>query len=291
MNPLAHGREQAVRFGAAGALCGVLTDVSGTAPSGGKTGVLFLNSGILHRIGTCRLHVRLARQLSAVGIPSLRFDYSGIGDSEQRRDALSFEESAIVETREAMDYLAGRKGVEQFVLIGLCSGADMAHETALVDPRVCGLMLIDGWAYQTLPFYFHHYRRRVRRWGAWKNAVKIRWQMLTQSYQGRRSSGAADGVEYDIPKYVRVFPPKHKIAKDLAKFVERKIQMYFVWTSGLPEYNHEGQYRSTFRSVQFGSLLREEHLEGATHIVSGLDHQEILADRVIEWARRCFGSR
>ena len=138
MTAAQYGREKAVRFGTTASLVGVLTEAVAGTPDADRPAVLFLNSGILHRVGSCRMHVRLARALSAEGFHCLRFDYSGIGDSDQRRDSLSFEESAVVETREAMDYLAKAKGTKRFVLMGLCSGADMAHETALADERVAG---------------------------------------------------------------------------------------------------------------------------------------------------------
>jgi hypothetical protein len=290
MTTVTHGREQAVRFGTGQSLVGVLTDAASTAHSAGRPGVLFLNSGIIHRVGTCRLHVRLARALSVLGFPSLRFDFSGIGDSDQRRDALTFEESAIVETREAMDYLARRKGVNRFILIGLCSGADMAHETAVVDDRVAGLMLLDAWAWRTLGHRLHHYAPRLLDGRVWRNAVRIRWQMLRGTYVDPRAciTAVADGVEYEMPTYVRVFPPRDRVARDLQAFVERRIHMYFLWTGGLAEYNHEGQYRATFPQVRFGDLLREEHLKESTHIVSGLEHQQVVVQRVSAWAMQHF---
>src|SRR5690242_20829696 len=116
-----------------------------------------LNSGILHRVGSCRLHVQVARALSVAGFSTLRFDYSGVGDSDSRRDTLPFEQSAVVETQEAMDYLTRTKGVQRFVLMGLCSGADMSHDTAVADERVTGLVLIDGWVHRTLGHYIRHY--------------------------------------------------------------------------------------------------------------------------------------
>src|SRR5690554_5437998 len=97
-------REKALKLGKTASLAGVLTEPR--AGSGGdRPGVLFLNSGILHHAGASRLYVKLARRLSAEGFTSLRFDFSGVGDSEARKDTLPFARAAVVEGREAMDFL------------------------------------------------------------------------------------------------------------------------------------------------------------------------------------------
>lgn len=280
-----HGREKAVKFGSNGSLVGIVTEPAPGSTSDGKPAFVMLNSGILHRVGSCRLSVRLARALSAQGFTCLRFDYSGIGDSDQRRDALPFEQSSVLETREAMDYLAKSKGVKEFVLMGLCSGADMAHETAVVDPRVIGLMMLDAWAYRTTAHYVLHYARRLFRWRVWRHSIKVRWQMLRGTYRGWRNPDPVQGVELEVATYVRVFPPRERVERDLKAFVERGIAMYCVWTGGLAEYNHQGQYAASFPSVNFGRLLREEYLPEADHIITGLQQQEYLLAHVAGWAQ------
>ena len=279
-----HGREKAVKFGTSASLVGVVTEPAPGSDSAGKPVFVMLNAGILHRVGSCRLHVRAARALSAAGFTTLRFDYSGIGDSDSRKDSLPFEESAVLETREAMDYLAKTKGAQRFVLMGLCSGADMAHETTVVDDRVVGLMLFDAWVYRTFSYYMRHYLPRLFKWRVWQNSIRIRLEMLMGKRKDGRRAPGGDGVEHKVPKYVRVFPPKTRVERDLKSFVDRGIAMYCVWTGGLVEYNHEGQFAEAFSGVRFGSLLREEHLETADHIMTDLNHQAHVVKNVVEWA-------
>lgn len=284
MSGITYGREKAVRFGTSASLVGVLTEAAPGTGHEDRPAVLLLNSGILHRVGSCRLHVQVARALSAAGFHTLRFDYSGIGDSDQRRDSLPFEESAIIETREAMDYLAKAKGVKRCVLMGLCSGADMAHDTARVDDRVVGLNLLDAWAYKSAGFYVHHYGPKLLRWRVWQNSIRIRLAMLrgkSETASGRAPGG--EGIEYEVPKYVRVFPPKARIEADLRAFVARNMRMSFIWTGGLPEYNHRGQYVASFRSVPLSKLMHEDHYVDADHILTGLDHQRQFTQHTVEW--------
>src|SRR5215204_2692196 len=110
-------KEKAFQFGKSALLTGILSEPENGVTPADRPAFILLNSGILHRVGSCRLHVRIARALAAAGFSSLRFDFSGIGDSEPRRDSLSFEESSRVEVREAMDYAAQTRGVRRFVLM------------------------------------------------------------------------------------------------------------------------------------------------------------------------------
>jgi pimeloyl-ACP methyl ester carboxylesterase len=286
------GREKAVRFGTGGTLVGILTDPAPGSDAAGKPAVVLLNSGILHRVGSCRLHVVLARTLSRAGFASLRFDYSGVGDSDQRKDSLSFEESAVLETREAMDYLAKVKGARQFLLMGLCSGADMGHETAVVDDRVVGLMMIDAWAYRDLGWYIRRYGPKLLSLKVWANAIKIRWQMLRGAYQNKwKRPTNSEVVEYEMPKYVRVFPPKEKVGRDLMAFVNRGIDLYFIWTGGIRDFNHRNQYRRVFSRVPFGDLLRVEHVPTADHILTNLEHQAFVVTTTEQWALKVAAKR
>ncbi len=291
MNSQSYGAERVLRFGTNNALVGVLTEARGTA--GGSTdaqqpAVIFLNSGILHRVGACRWHVRLARSLSAEGFHCLRFDFSGIGDSEQRRDALSFEESAVLETRDAMDRMQRLTGTKQFVLMGLCSGADIAHIAALQDERVVGLHLLDAWSYRTPAFYWHHYAPRVLKPSVWVNALRVRLAMLRDRLRPEPPARSSADIDYELPTYTRVFPPRDRVASELQALVNRGVRMRLVWTSGLPDHNHRGQYTSHFRDVQFGSVLEEDHLPDADHILTGLADQATVTQRALRWATKLW---
>ena len=169
--------EDVVRVSTGPGLVGVLCHLD---PSEGADdlGAILLDVGLRYRVGPSRLYVRIARALAARGIPTLRFDFSGVGDSPLRRDALPFSESGPLETVGAMDWMARAKGLERFVLIGICSGARVAFQTALRDERVAGIGLLNlrnlqEEEYTDLRSVAESYDtlRAVSDWSRWRRAI------------------------------------------------------------------------------------------------------------------------
>jgi len=133
--------EEVHRFGLDDGLVGVLALPDGAAPH--RRGVIFLNAGVLHRVGPNRVHVKSARRLAAAGVPSLRFDFSGIGDSAVSADRSAFDDRSFNEVQAAIDLLRSQGRVEEVVLAGICSGAMAAMKAATREPRIVGAVLIN----------------------------------------------------------------------------------------------------------------------------------------------------
>lgn len=136
-------REEVVKLGPGDSLVGIVHSASEVEHPAPRLGVILLNSGILHRVGPAGLYVRLARRLAAQGVVVLRFDQSGIGDSQARLDGMPWSDSSVQETRQAMDLLARTQNVSAFVLGGICSGAVVALNEAVDDQRVVGAILVN----------------------------------------------------------------------------------------------------------------------------------------------------
>lgn len=279
-------RERALRFGRSANLVGILTEPDGgSAP--GLPAAVFLNSGILHRVGASRLYVKFARSLAEQGFTSLRFDFSGVGDSEPRRDALPFEESAVIEASEAMDHLAATKGIERFFLVGLCSGSDVAYHTSLADARVVGVANLDAFVYRTWKYYLRHYGPRVFRLGVWRNSLGARLAAL----RGNDAEAQAPSASYVAPEYRRVFPPRAVIRDGLRKLSERDVRMFHFFSGGMEEHvNYESQYIDAFKPVDLRRLVDVIYVKDADHIVTGLEHQRLVVERLSDWAVRSFRS-
>ncbi|MDZ7630724.1 MAG: hypothetical protein U5K74_05020 [Gemmatimonadaceae bacterium] len=181
-------KETAVTFGAHGGLVGVITE-----PTAGKDNVrravIVSNIGMHHRVGPYRIWVELARTLAASGITVLRFDLSGMGDSAQRSDAATPADRADRDLDDAMALLTERLGITEFILIGLCSGVDSTHSTAVRSAQVIGAAFIDGYSYPTTGYYVRHYLVRPLQLGRWISYVKRR--VLEKEPEAVASEGPA----------------------------------------------------------------------------------------------------
>jgi pimeloyl-ACP methyl ester carboxylesterase len=274
-------KEKAVQFGTSCVLTGIRTEPDADARRAGAPGVIMLNSGILHRVGACRLHVHLARALADAGFHTLRFDFSGIGDSEARKDTLSFEESAPLEVMEAMDYLGKTAGVENFVLVGLCSGADVAFHAAVRDERVVGLCQLDAWPYKTLRHKLHHYGPKLGRPQSWANF--IRRQVSRAMPAPAPASAGSELADLDLPTYVRECPPREFVAEKLRELMARHVELFHIYSGGQEDYNYEKQFENAFSDVSFGERLCVRYLPDADHIFTGLEHQREVIGRITVW--------
>ncbi|HYW51839.1 MAG TPA: hypothetical protein VE861_14585 [Gemmatimonadaceae bacterium] len=272
--------ERVVQFGSVASLSGVFTEPAPERALAGVPPVVLINSGILHKVGSCRLYVKLARALADAGVSSLRFDLSGLGDSDVRKDALSFEESAVAETQEAMEYLTRLRGSDVFQLAGLCSGADVAHMTAVVDPRVVGMASIDARTHLTPGYWWHNYKPKLFKAKYWVSWVRRR----ASGNQAPSWTGGPDDSSLEVPTYVRVIPPRDELAAELRTIASRRVNLLYLFTDGLDFYNHVGQHRRAFSDVPFGDCMTECHLRGADHILTDAGMQRRAIDMHVQWA-------
>jgi len=275
--------ERALQLGPDDHLVGVLAAPAG-APRGVRPAVLFLNAGVIHRVGPHRLHVILARQLAARGIASLRLDLSGIGDSRPVPGALSFRESAVVDTRSAMDCLATQTGAHRFVLFGLCSGADNALATAAVDTRVVALVLLDPPSYVTPRSRARKLVARVRRlrtaravmgWAAALVARRVRSRFA----EAARARAAGDDEEASGG---RGMPAIADYRARLGALADRGVAILAVFSGALGErYNAEDQLFELFPELR--GRIDVAYFPAANHTFTERDAQAALTARVCAW--------
>ncbi len=129
-------RESIHCISAAPALFGIVTEP--TESSASLPWIVILNAGAAYRVGPGRLHVQLARQLAVLGYPCLRMDISGLGDSVAGSGQVENDTYAATAFRDiaiACDYLQSLQSGRPIVLMGLCSGAYAAFQSAAQLPH------------------------------------------------------------------------------------------------------------------------------------------------------------
>ena len=274
-------KEMAVGFGPEGRLLGIITSPHSEGPPPDVPGVLLWNAGVVHKVGPFRLFVDMARSLAEGGFPVLRFDVSGKGDSDSQKGTLLEKERTVKDIQRAMDLMSSRKAANHFVLIGSCSGADEAFEVATVDPRVTGLILLDGFGYRTLGYYLRHYGPRLFKFGVW-------WRFFKELVRGmvnRLMPAAKDDFKRGWI-FLREFAPKEVNEAKLKGLLQRQVNMLFVYSGGVEKYyNYQDQFRDMFKNLDFQNRITVEYFPEADHTYPEVASRRILIRAVSDWMR------
>ncbi len=275
--------DQAVAIGPRATLVGVVTRPI-AADENERPAFVILNTGIIHRVGHHRMYVTLSRMLAKAGHTVLRFDLSGLGDSETRSDGLPPLEAALADIRDAVDWLTEGRADDRVILMGLCSGADHAMIYSQSDPRVVGLALIDPSVPRTVRYYVLFILRNLL------HAIRTPalWRRLK-----RRLAGTPDAPRLSSPQInnreVRAY-----LEAAYRASVERGVQFLAIFTSsawvglGVRPYGHNyhNQLLEALPNVAFGSKLRLEYFHAADHVFGSESDRKRLFDTTLEWARQ-----
>jgi hypothetical protein len=265
--------EEAYTFGRDGCLIGIVTTPEADQLKTGMPAVLLWNAGLLHHVGPHRFYVVLARRLACMGFTVLRFDVSGRGDSETRKDSRSHKERELDDIRMAMDFMSTTNAFHEFVLIGLCSGADKVHPAAVMDSRVAGAVLLDAYGYRTWRFYLLHMARRLFKVRKWK-------KFLVETYH---NIGAKTPSENIFP---RVFPPKHEVSAELMELIQRGVKLLYIYTGGVQKYyNYREQFWDMLglKKSDFQRRLQLEYLKESDHLYTLLNDRDKALQIICDW--------
>lgn len=285
-------KEEAQSFGTRVALRGIVTHPQ--QQEGGDTGarpaIVLLNSGLVHHVGPHRLYVKAARDLARRGHLVMRMDFSGIGDSEKRKDSLRFERAAVEEAREALDFLAKRHGAQRFGLGGLCSGAEIAFRTALEDERVVGAFMINAPQFAEEPS-----AEMVSAVSEGKSAAYYwRVALFSKESWGRILTGRADygavlrAVATRVGRVLGGGRARQGAGTDLKAFealVARDVKLRLLFS----EVDWGYEYLQTILGGRIESWKRGGNpdlrvIEGVDHMLTPLASQDRARELVGEWA-------
>lgn len=283
--------EKAISFGPGGALTAISTEPAPNLAVAGAPAALFWNVGINHHVGPYRVNVDLARSLASVGITSLRFDLSGMGDSEVRPGAPALDlERAIEDVRAALALLEERKGLRRFVLVGFCSSVDAAHALALADSRVVGACFLEGYTFRTRGFYARYPLRLLER---------ARWHRLVvnkaKRYLRYSAARAIGGVEEENALrresvYSRADPPPDKLRVEYKALTARGVKMLFIFTGGDSDFNYLGQFEEMLGAPlrRESRAIEVEYYRDADHTFSRTADRARVVARIRDWMQAHF---
>jgi exosortase A-associated hydrolase 1 len=169
----------------------------------GDVGLVVVVGGPQYRVGSHRQFLHLSRSLVEAGIPVLRFDVRGMGDSTGEPHDF---EHITPDIGAAIDTLQTHAPqVRRVVLWGLCDGASAAllYRDATGDERVHGVCVLNPWvrseASLARAHVKHYYADRLRQGEFWTkllsgkvamSALAGLWRNLRTMARGNRIGDA-----------------------------------------------------------------------------------------------------
>jgi len=142
-----------------------------------KVGVVLVVGGPQYRVGSHRQFVLLARMLASNGIPVMRFDYRGMGDSTGAQRSFAEVDEDI---REAVNiFFQHCPEVSEVALWGLCDAASAALFYAYQDERVQHLVLLNPWVFTeqgaAKAYLKHYYWQRLLSPQLWRKIFTLQF--------------------------------------------------------------------------------------------------------------------
>lgn len=277
--------EQAISIDCGGdELLGIITESGETT----DIGVVIVVGGPQYRIGSHRQFVLLARALGHSGYSCLRFDHRGIGDSEG--DTRSFEQ-LDADIGSAINALfAHVPSVNRVVLWGLCDAASaiLLYWQANRDPRIASMVLLNPWvrAEQTLAQtrVRHYYGQRLLQGDFWRkllsgglelrNSAKEFLDQVKSAFIVKRATQEhSDPFQNKVRQALEAFPGELLVVLSGEDYTAKEFS---IWL---------GQ-QFPKQSGKAAQQFDVEHVPGADHTFSSMQHQRELEAMTVNWLAR-----
>jgi pimeloyl-ACP methyl ester carboxylesterase len=238
---------------------------------------VFLNGGLLHRVGPYRLYVRMARQLAKLGFTSLRVDLTGRGDTAMRK-ASSYRQAIAADYADIKTLLTSRIGSTPVVLVGLCSGADDSVRLAIDDPDVNGIVLFDAVCFKDRGFALRSVLATA--------SECLRHPLFHTQLLLRRLNKLKAGKRRINPLDVREAPSLEQMRSAIAAVGERDGRALIVYTRYASRfYNRQGQMKDVLAYDGYDRVCTELYWPDVSHTYLIDVHRRRVIDTVTQWAR------
>ena len=261
------------------ALVGILTQPAVTQ----ARGVLFIVGGPQYRVGSHRQFTLLSRGLAQSGIPSLRFDCRGMGDSAgEQRDF----ELINQDIRAAADtFFKHTPQMRELILWGLCDAASAAMLYGYQDARVSGMVLLNPWVRTSEGLakaqLKHYYWTRLRDGEFWLKFFSGRFNVLAslKGILGNFARILKKKTPFDPQNAAVPLPLPERMRMALEKFNGRVLLILSGQDLTAREFEDVVQSSLAWQKRLHLPTVTQYHLEQANHTFS----QQVWRDQVRNW--------
>jgi len=262
--------------------------------------VVFLNAGLVNRQGPNGIYVKLSRDLKAAGFASFRFDLPGIGDNINDSRWSSKTQFYAEELRSVIDHFRAAGRFDSFILLGLCTGANMAFDYALGENAVKGICMING---TRMPQggnggrsirvrYYRKYLTDIRRWLKFLSFKKLlrvpgyfilvlvviggkAWSLLSGKAKGK----AAKKDPAAGPKEITWWPV----------LLNRGVEVFQVVSEGSESFDCiDNPDKRVADLVVSRDNYREQIIYDADHTFTSIVSQKALIEGIVRWCQSRF---
>jgi uncharacterized protein len=280
--------ETALRFSCHGeALYGVLS----TPELPASRAILVVVGGPQYRAGSHRQFTLLARAWAAQGIPVLRFDYRGMGDSGGPMRTF---ESVGDDLRAAIDQLyASLPGLVDVVVWGLCDAASAAMFYGCQDRRVAGMVLLNPWARTSGTLakatLKHYYLARLADPSLWRKIISGRFSIgaAVASFirHLRAAFGSAELAAVGANPAAEPAPLPDRMLAGLSDFEGRLLFVISEPDLTAREFLDMAQASRQWQRLLAGPKVSQRRLPDADHTFSRRVWREQVAAWTADWVR------
>jgi exosortase A-associated hydrolase 1 len=249
-----------------------------------RRGVLIVVGGAQYRVGSHRQFVLLARALAEAGIPAMRFDYRGMGDSEGKFHG--FESIGDDITAAIGAFRAHTPGLEEVVLWGLCDAAAAIIFYAHQDPTVGGIVILNPWARtdagQAKAYIKHYYRARFVDPAFWQKMLTGKLDILASG----KSLFTFFSRAFSHPSGQDVQPPPElpqRLLEALACFRGRVLLIMSGNDLTAREFDEAFGSWETGRRMSASGRLSRHDLPEANHTFSRADWRDTVVTWTLDW--------
>jgi pimeloyl-ACP methyl ester carboxylesterase len=265
----------------------------------GSTWVVFVNTGGARRIGPDRMWTRFARRWAARGIPSLRLDVRGAGDSAGPFSAsltTMYDPVVVENAAAALSHLREQHGARRFVMIGLCSGGYTALHAAERHQDVAGVALVNAQTLLWTPAD-HEQRDRYVRHSPLNRGRWLRLLTGTVSFAtavraaGHTAAVSANWVAANTRSRLGSARPLDSVARVL-ELVETPLahgaRLLFVFSKGSDGLDYlEWKLGPKLSGLRTRDGVRFEIVTGPDHTFQPLWSQDVLLGLLEEHLTAC----
>ena len=300
--------ESPVSFGPGGQFFGIVSESLQPQGARGQTGIVLVNVGSNHHVGPNRMYVSQARAFASLGFLALRMDIGGVGESPAsagRQDNHLYAPHSVGDVREAIRFLREQRQVQRVVLIGVCSGAYLSFHTAIADPSIAAIVLINPQTFtwregdslklkmsgdiKSLKFY----RQQILNPETWKRLIKGRVNAgyiisgITRILKKRLAVTLADSLDREAPS---TDPAKLNVRGSFRKLLKQGMNVFLLFSAndgGLSEMGTQlGRHASSMRKFE---NFKFECVDGADHTFTPIWAQRRLLDLLTQHLMRLYG--